>query len=401
MVRDLNRSDDSAHSEEELLSRRRDIGGARIRAIALGLGIGSLLACTAAAALSWSPDWSDDNSVSARALLESQHLSNVAADQMIRVAHLNVDPKKRGEMRESVSKAFKEISHKLEQQAPDAARQLEELKLKPEHRRVVLNAMQHLSDRRLMHVGLDVALAIQEAKDQDAEGVKRHIQEKLRPRIAELRALRDEILPEGFHGKGSWDNVLHPKEVRLLKSFGENWRAHIGAVESKPKAKATPSIRGLAEEAPAGGPAWDSYPNYSGEPAAAAIEEATTTTEPPASMLGPINIPQIEDILESAQMYFDQLREFAMAFTKDLHIPILSDLLAAGDDFFTVGQCELDALREFADSGRVPISELMSCPMQLSRTGLSAIGALLADFGVDGTPFGFPPPTSTTTTTIA
>jgi hypothetical protein len=185
------------------LSRRRTIAAAVVMVVAAVIclfavvpsyrGTGERVAASpAASAPSPAPP------VSARRLMESPELAEVAADNVLALRGGEPAPGERELLRGEAAAHFRNVSARIRERDPEAARRLEELQLTDEQRRAVLDAMRGLRDPRLSQLGREVSAVLATSlvgSSGRRATAKRQLVEYLRPRIREVRQLHDEVTP--------------------------------------------------------------------------------------------------------------------------------------------------------------------------------------------------------------
>lgn len=185
------------------LSRRRSIAAAVVMVVAAVIcfcavvpsykGTGErVVASPAASAPSPAPP------VSARRLMESPELAEVAADNVLALRGGEPAPGERELLRGEAAAHFRNVSAKIRERDPEAARRLEELQLTEEQRKAVLDAMRGLRDPRLSQLGREVSAVLATSlvgSSGRRATAKRQLVEYLRPRVREVRQLHDEVTP--------------------------------------------------------------------------------------------------------------------------------------------------------------------------------------------------------------
>lgn len=163
-----------------------------------------------------------------RALLESRELAEVATDNLIALsqalgenASATLD---RQALRDHVSRRFLNISSAIRRQDPDAHQQLGALQLSAAQKDSVLRVLRLYGDARMVRLTNDITTAVREAMQQggDSAYLRRHLEEKLEPRLGELRQLSEEEFP----GVGA-RFALDVERLHLVRQFDE-WRPAAG-----------------------------------------------------------------------------------------------------------------------------------------------------------------------------
>jgi len=209
-------SEQSGSSDEavEMSSRRRILGGAFAAMLAV-----AVIAC--AAFLTSRPR---DDSMSARQLFEDPQTLDVLTSNVI-----SLDQRDRTEwasVRKEVESSAHGVTAQVRQELPHIYDELDEIQLSKRQQVAVLRHLRSVGDPRVRSVGQDIMDAIKETmtEDGDKNVLKRHLVEKLGPRMAEVRQLRDEYYPYHVGGpvdKGAALEASHLDGMRIVKDFDE------------------------------------------------------------------------------------------------------------------------------------------------------------------------------------
>ncbi|CAK0800724.1 unnamed protein product, partial [Prorocentrum cordatum] len=106
----------------------------------------------------------------------------------------------------------------------EVAHRLDVLQLSAQQKDAVLASMRLASHPKVRALGLDVARAIRgnstAVPSTETEDIRRRIVEHLRPRAAEIRELRDSLVPQDLEdiwgSGGEWDMTLEPENVAMM-----------------------------------------------------------------------------------------------------------------------------------------------------------------------------------------
>mmetsp|Transcript_115654 Transcript_115654/g.326991 ORF Transcript_115654/g.326991 Transcript_115654/m.326991 type:complete len:716 (-) Transcript_115654:99-2246(-) len=168
-----------------------------------------------------------------RELFESTELAEVMTDNMLdRTSGIN--PEQRSHIQADVHSGLKVISKWIAGRFPASSRHLDTFRLTPERRDAVFDVMRRLRDRRLQKVGYNVGRVVRSAvinSTSSADATFRMVQ-GLAPHYAEIRRLRDEVLPEsmrhsGAHVRSRWSNAfLSGDRLKMFQHFGK-WRMEV------------------------------------------------------------------------------------------------------------------------------------------------------------------------------
>jgi len=175
---------------------------------------------------------------SARKLLESPELVDVAVDQLFAAAGGALGPGDTAMVRDVVAAGFGNISLALTHRSPKAAQQLDSFQLTEEQRRAVLQVVGRMGDPRVRAVGAELADSLRafvSSSPWDRESMKREIQQSMQPHLPEICQLRDEVIPavlqqQPSHAGGvaaTWRGgrvALDPERMRVVHTFDGHWK---------------------------------------------------------------------------------------------------------------------------------------------------------------------------------
>ena len=139
--------------------------------------------------------------VTARALLESPGLADLATDNLMAVGEAEWAARGdewRHEVGATVAMRLLNISSTIQRLEPAAHRQLEELVLSPAQQAKVYKTLSHFSDKRVRELSAVVADAVQQTarEKDDVEGLKRRLMETLAPCVTEIEGLARDLFPD-------------------------------------------------------------------------------------------------------------------------------------------------------------------------------------------------------------
>lgn len=145
----------------------------------------------------------------ARELFESPEVYNVAAESLMQVGRRLLAQEDRQAVWAAVASGFRNVTVRLEDRAPQVARDLDAIRLTRAQKIAVLASMRLVSLPQVQRVGVAVAEAIRDSGCTAKECVQRSIEAKLQPHEGHLRTLSGELAP------GS---------LQQLWSRGRHWR---------------------------------------------------------------------------------------------------------------------------------------------------------------------------------
>lgn len=368
--------DELLPASAEALRRGRMFGfvACRPRAIAASAaGLLLLAACAAVATLGSATGPADAQKApsahprqfaapgSVRSLLESPSAVEVATRQLMEAGRRErISLPKEDSVRASVEETFRNMSLHLQATWPRGA---QAPVFDGRQSKVVLDAMRRLSDVRFQRIGLEVARAVKESAEGDTEGMRRRILERLRPRLPEIRQLRDEVIPAELRNEAGvrprrWGSLVHPSRERLLRSFDDAWaerlEAHAAAQAEGPQA----DTRRLQTS------------SYTTPP------PGTATPDPQAAAH---NWELMSSVLSEGKMLLDQFKVFVMIFGANMDLPEpVKVMLDSSGYFVQLAECGLGSVLQ-----GMSVAAMMMCPLELGEQGMEAITQVM-DMLTDG-----------------
>lgn len=160
-------------------------------------------------------------------------IHEAVTETLMRMGHKILRPTNRSAVKEIVTKSFLNMSAELHKSAPEMVDELDALQLSEVQKDAVVTTVLLLADPQIRSIGVDAARAIQECASTEKRHLKHSIIEKLQPRLAEIKKLHDEFVPQALRDLwGSdhrWEMTLDPENVRMMQST-------IGDFVSKPNA---------------------------------------------------------------------------------------------------------------------------------------------------------------------
>jgi hypothetical protein len=159
----------------------------------------------------------------ARALFENPDILEVAASNIMHVGEGGLLPSSAwDEVLAAVAEGFHNVSETLERKAPQAAERLDMLQLTEIQKDAVVMSLQLMSDQRVQGVGFEVGQAIRSSASMDHQYLKSRIESRLYPRLHEVWALREELMPKSLlrlWAKGhQWEMTFQPENIRMMQT---------------------------------------------------------------------------------------------------------------------------------------------------------------------------------------
>ncbi|CAK0800723.1 unnamed protein product [Prorocentrum cordatum] len=117
--------------------------------------------------------------------------------------------------------SFKNISRELHAHAPEVAGELEMMQLSELQKDSVIAAMKLVANRQVQSLGLEVARAIRDSPSADRADLLLAIETQLRPKLASLMQLKNELVPASLRtlwgSDHQWDMTLDPESVKTMR----------------------------------------------------------------------------------------------------------------------------------------------------------------------------------------
>mmetsp|Transcript_55759 Transcript_55759/g.143686 ORF Transcript_55759/g.143686 Transcript_55759/m.143686 type:complete len:379 (+) Transcript_55759:62-1198(+) len=232
-------SDDSPRSEVSPKTSRTPgvkCTAASARAIAVGaaLGVLTLYAGIQVLAAPRPAEPGLPTDVTARMLLESRELAEVATEQLMAAGSGALRPEDRPMVHAVASNGFGNISALLQRGAPEAARRLDTFYLTKEQKEAVLGVVRGMGDRRVQGVGRELTSSLKHflsTSATDRRSMKNYIVGNLQPQLGQMRQLRDEVigaplrnLREASRAGRRFGIALNPEELRVVSTYRDDWK---------------------------------------------------------------------------------------------------------------------------------------------------------------------------------
>lgn len=189
----------------------------------------AVAACCFVAVINWTPSSLGSSGArpgrrhSARMLLESSELADMATEQIMKTGHTVLKEHHYFTVRKLVAGGFRNLTSFIQQNKPTVYRQLTQLHLTDEQKAALLNQVHMTGDPRMQSIGRDIAYAVIQGRGQGREAVTRQLSQKLQPRLAEIRQLHEEFLPSalggGHHEDSNFEMNIDFNNMHLLQSF--------------------------------------------------------------------------------------------------------------------------------------------------------------------------------------
>jgi len=161
------------------------------------LGVACLLGVLALAALHGMQPARRAEPLTVRSLLEGKELAEVATENLMAMGGADRGTLDRDQVREHVARGLQNISATIRQRFPEAHDQLSKLQLSGEQKDAALQVLSKYGDARVVGLSHDITEAVRTSTLGGAsqEEAQRRLAERLRPRLAEIRQLSEEMLP--------------------------------------------------------------------------------------------------------------------------------------------------------------------------------------------------------------
>uniref|UniRef100_A0A7S2HIE8 Uncharacterized protein n=1 Tax=Zooxanthella nutricula TaxID=1333877 RepID=A0A7S2HIE8_9DINO len=255
--------------------------------------------------------------VTPRQLFESPRFVDVATENVIALSQGAIPTSMKPQVRVVVDRHLKQLSADTWQRFPQEGERLNALSLSPEEQDGLLTMMRSVSNPRVHQLGRDVGLFVHQSLGMahSSDDVKSHVVESLEPKLAEIRQLRDEVIPEAVRGDGgggdSGSLVVNTDGVNFMSSF-DNWDVEVDV--SSPT---------FGESGPASAPRRLGSSDDDGE----------------SSMLD--NAVKLAKMHAQAEKFFKQVQTFA-AEKYNVHVPDMKEAFR-GVDTAAATKCAMEA----------------------------------------------------------
>jgi hypothetical protein len=132
-----------------------------------------------------------------RSLLEGKELAEVATENLMAMGGADRGTLDRDQVREHVARGLQNISATIRQRFPEEHDQLSKLQLSGEQKDAALQVLRKYGDARMVGLSHDVTESVRTSTLGGAsqEEAQRRLAERLRPRLAEIRQLSEEMFP--------------------------------------------------------------------------------------------------------------------------------------------------------------------------------------------------------------
>lgn len=162
-----------------------------------------------------------------RTLFVDPEMHDVATANILKVGETFLSTEDVEMVTHTVAKVFSNVSSLLGTYAPPVASELDQIEMTVSEKEAILAHLHLLADERVRSFGLDVGLAIRESPSPDQEYLGKRINEKLAPRLSEIRELSDAVVPPtlvALWGNGrTWSMTLEAKNVRSMESVSSTF----------------------------------------------------------------------------------------------------------------------------------------------------------------------------------
>merc|ERR1719401_2631483 len=199
---ELGLAGDSSEGEELLLESGGELEAQRAKsrrfyAATGALGVACLLGVVALAALRGTQPVQSTEPLTVRSLLEGKELAEVATDNLLAMGGDELTTLGRDQVRAHVARSLQNISETIRQRYPEAHEQLSKLQLSGAQKDAAFHVLRKYGDARMVGLTHDVAEAVHMSKveGRSPEETQRRLAESLRPRLAEMQQLSEEMLP--------------------------------------------------------------------------------------------------------------------------------------------------------------------------------------------------------------
>mmetsp|Transcript_35166 Transcript_35166/g.89427 ORF Transcript_35166/g.89427 Transcript_35166/m.89427 type:complete len:319 (+) Transcript_35166:438-1394(+) len=296
-----------------------------------------------------------------RQLFESPQFAQVMTDNalVLTQGHINLQTR-RPQLHARIGESLKSISLQLWQKNPDSGEQFDNVHLKAEEQEGFLTMMRSMSDPRVKLLGQNVALALHNsvAFSRSGSEATTKIMSSLEPQVAQIRRLRDEVIPEVVRGSRDADADdaslrIDTEGVSFLKSF-KNWHMEVDVSTPQVSSRSLPplpEVRRLLSRR---------------------LSSSGTSGKSGTSDMD--NVIKVMQMKESAEKYFEQVQEFA-ASKYNIHVPDMEESLR-GVDTTKLTECAMSAAMSR------DMTQIMECAMEFWSIAMEVMQNVVSSVGV-------------------
>lgn len=368
--------------------------------VAASLGLASLIACAPLLTqMMLPPADTPRRGTTVRQLLDSPEMTDAATSNFLQFGGAQSDQMSHNDwetLHRSVGRGLKSITSKMQASNPDRFKRLDSVELKPEQASGLVKVVRGLSDQRVQHIGYEVVETVHAgmAEGEDAKGVKRRLLAKFQPRLRELRALRDELIPLSLRhddeavaqSRGISAGVSHSgalalnlDRMHIVKMYAEIPPIHTHRSQQHEKDEDR-RLTGAAVS----GAAISAMLNRE-----IALDNLTSMHEHSTMKKWEPKIERglgvIAGLIEQVRVVLDQTDFIGESFGKDMKIPFWTKSLIGAIAFFTeMGDCILRANDHNGTltGDKYNHVKLFMCPMKYASSFMDLISAIDNILGV-------------------
>jgi hypothetical protein len=155
-----------------------------------------------------------------RSLLDGPEFTAVATDNVMKMGSEGLSEGDRDDVHAAVTHHLQHMTQQMEAFNPAAFRKLSERTVTHEQKTAILQVVASMNDPRLQEIGSQIHEATEDGRAEGREGVKRNLIAAVKPRLDEMRVLRDEIIPAVLRKEeASEDVTFDPEKMQALKDF--------------------------------------------------------------------------------------------------------------------------------------------------------------------------------------
>mmetsp|Transcript_98035 Transcript_98035/g.245591 ORF Transcript_98035/g.245591 Transcript_98035/m.245591 type:complete len:403 (+) Transcript_98035:76-1284(+) len=286
-----------------------------------------------------------------RQLFDSDRFADVAADNVMVISQGRVPPEHRRQIRDRFREGFRNISTQLWERYPESGAQLDQVTLGETEQDAFVTMMRSVSDPRVRRLGRDVGLYMHQSLSvsSNSADAKRRIIDSLEPDFAQIRQLRDEVIPEAVRGSPDEADggslTLNPQGVSFMRTF-DRWNVEVDM--------ATPEIG--AERRPV-------LPARRLSSSSSSADKASMTDQ----------LVSLMKMEAQAEKFFKQVQEYA-ASKFNVHVPDLNEALRGVDTTDAV-KCAMEAAMT------ANIQSLMQCAMEFWSIAMDIMQNVASSIG--------------------
>jgi len=282
--------------------------------------------------------------ITPRQLLESDDFAEVMTDNAFKISQGKATHVERAPLQERIRRELKQISADIWQEKPETNRLLSTVQMQPKEQDGFLTMMRSISDPRVTDLGHTISLYLRDSMQpsRSHDESSSHFWSALEPRIAEIRRLREEVIPEVIRGnEDDSDNSFNIDNdgIHFLRKV-KKWHVELDVTSPTQ------------------------------------VQERRLASSNPESLTGSAEMDNMVKVLrmkQSAEIYVEQAQDWA-AKNFNLHIPSLEEA-TRGVDTSALLSCGMEAMMS------MDLQTCMECAMQFWSIAVDVMNNVKGSIG--------------------